>query len=71
MISVVQMPLPMRAAIEPSDWPQRWAPSPESLMISTMCSLSCMTGTDEAPAALPGALPAVLLDFCALISGYP
>ena len=38
MISVVQMPLPMRAAIAPSDWPQRCAPSPESLMTSTMCS---------------------------------
>ena len=40
MISTVQMPLPIRAAIAPSDWPQRCAPSPESLMISTMCSLS-------------------------------
>src|SRR5574340_697722 len=38
MISVVQMPLPMRAAIAPSDWPQRCAPSPESLITSTMCS---------------------------------
>jgi len=38
MISVVQMPLPMRAAIAASDWPQRCAPSPESLMTSTMCS---------------------------------
>src|SRR5678809_1381401 len=43
MISVVQMPLPMRAAIAPSDWPQRCAPSPESLMISTMCSRSVST----------------------------
>ena len=40
MISVVQMPLPIRAAMAPSDWPQRCAPSPESLMISTMCSVS-------------------------------
>ena len=38
MISTVQMPMPMRAAIEPSDWPQRCAPSPESLITSTMCS---------------------------------
>src|SRR5215208_3644165 len=38
MISVVQMPLHMRAAIAPSDWPQRCAPSPESLMTSTMAS---------------------------------
>jgi hypothetical protein len=28
----------MRAAIDPNDWPQRCAPSPESLMISTICS---------------------------------
>src|SRR5512138_3571710 len=40
MISTVQMPLPERAAIEPSDWPQRCAPSPESLMTSTICSCS-------------------------------
>ncbi|MCE3285498.1 MAG: hypothetical protein K0R70_1754 [Steroidobacteraceae bacterium] len=40
MISTVQTPLPMRAAIEPNDWPHFCAPSPESLMISTMCSSS-------------------------------
>jgi len=40
MISVVQTPLPMRAAMAPNDWPQRCAPSPESLMTSTMCSRS-------------------------------
>jgi hypothetical protein len=40
MISTVQMPLPLRAAIAPSDWPQRCAPSPESLITSTMCSVS-------------------------------
>ena len=28
MISTVQMPMPMRAAIEPSDWPQRARPRP-------------------------------------------
>jgi hypothetical protein len=39
MISTVQTPLPMRAAIAASDWPQRCAPSPESLTISTMCSV--------------------------------
>ena len=44
MISTVQMPLPILAAIEPSVWPQRCAPSPESLMISTMCSFSVTTG---------------------------
>ena len=38
MISVVQMPLPMRAAIAPSDCPQRCAPSPESLITSTLTS---------------------------------
>jgi hypothetical protein len=43
MISTVQMPLPIFAAIEPSDWPQRCAPSPESLTISTMCSSSTVT----------------------------
>jgi len=40
MISVVQIPLPVRAAMAPSDWPQRCAPSPESLITSTMCSES-------------------------------
>ncbi len=40
MISSVQTPLPMRAAIAPSAWPQRCAPSPESLMISTTCCVS-------------------------------
>jgi hypothetical protein len=34
------MPLPIRAAIEPRDWPHLCAPSPESLMISTMCYFS-------------------------------
>ena len=34
MISTVQTPLPDLAAMAPSDWPQRCAPSPESLMIS-------------------------------------
>ena len=40
MISSVQTPLPIRAAIAPSAWPQRCAPSPESLMISTTCWVS-------------------------------
>ena len=44
MISVVQIPLPVLAAIAPSDWPQRCAPSPESLMTSTMCSVSVCAG---------------------------
>src|SRR3970282_2538002 len=43
MISVVQIPLPIRAAMEPRDCPQRCAPSPESLMISTICSFSVLT----------------------------
>jgi hypothetical protein len=34
----------MRAAMEPNDWPQRCAPSPESLIISTMCSLCSIAG---------------------------
>ena len=34
MISTVHTPRPIRAAIAPSAWPQRCAPSPESLMIS-------------------------------------
>ena len=37
MISTVHTPLPMRAAIEPNDWPHFCAPSPESLMISITC----------------------------------
>ena len=46
MISTVQIPLPIRAAIEPNDCPQRCAPSPESLMISTMAS-SSVSGSRE------------------------
>ncbi len=52
MISTVQMPLPLRAAIDASDWPQRWAPSPESLITSTMCSGRVTAGFDRA--AAPG-----------------
>jgi hypothetical protein len=37
MISTVHTPLPVRAAIEPNDWPHFCAPSPESLMISITC----------------------------------
>ena len=40
MISTVQTPLPIRAAIAARDCPQRCAPSPESLTISTICSLN-------------------------------
>ena len=50
MISTVQTPLPMRAAIEPKDWPHFCAPSPESLMISMTCSSSvsnCLATTRE------------------------
>ena len=43
MISTVHTPLPMRAAIEPKDWPHFCAPSPESLMISMTGSLSVTT----------------------------
>ena len=43
MISTVQTPLPIRAAIEPNDWPHFCAPSPESLMISTTASSSVTT----------------------------
>jgi hypothetical protein len=43
MISTVHTPLPERAAMPPSDWPQRCAPSPESLTISTMCSATVST----------------------------
>ena len=38
MISSVHTPLPICEAIAPKVWPQRCAPSPESLTISTMCS---------------------------------
>jgi hypothetical protein len=54
MISTVQMPLPMRAAIAPSDCPQRCAPSPESLMTSMMCSLSVVRVRPAVPAAIEG-----------------
>src|SRR5579863_399435 len=40
MISTVQTPCPVLAAIAPSDWPHLCAPSPESLTISTTCSVS-------------------------------
>ena len=59
MISVVQMPLPVLAAIAPSDWPQRCAPSPESLITSTMCSVSVCAARGSAGGGdardLPGA----------------
>src|SRR6266567_481944 len=48
MISTVHTPLPIRAAIAPNAWPQRCAPSPESLMISTTCWVSTVA------AFLPG-----------------
>ena len=51
MISTVHTPLPMRAAIEPNDWPHFCAPSPESLMISTMCSSSVRTFLAAVPAS--------------------
>ncbi len=38
MISTVQTPLPILALTVPKVWPAFWAPSPESLTISTMCS---------------------------------
>src|ERR1700690_3496504 len=53
MISLVHTPLPICAAIAPSDWPHFCAPSPESLITSTMCSFSVMT--PFAAAALPDA----------------
>src|SRR5512140_3102464 len=49
MISTVQTPLPMRAAIEPNDWPHFCAPSPESLMISMTLSSSVTTCLASAP----------------------
>ena len=69
MISVVQMPLPICAAIAPSDWPHFCAPSPESLMISMMCSFSVVTGVvpetgvGAADAGLPGSRGAFEVDF--------
>ena len=50
MISTVQTPLPIRAAIAPKDCPHFCAPSPESLMISTTASSStsnCLATTRE------------------------
>ena len=40
MISTVHTPLPICEAIAPKVCPQRCAPSPESLTISTICSLN-------------------------------
>ena len=51
MISTVQIPLPLRAAMAPSDWPQRCAPSPESLITSTMCSARTVAGLPLLPGA--------------------
>ncbi len=44
MISTVQTPLPILAATVPNDWAHFCAPSPESLMTSTMWSFSSTTG---------------------------
>ena len=49
MISTVQMPFPARAAMAPRDWPQRCAPSPESLITSTMCSDRVVRRAARAP----------------------
>ena len=43
MISTVQTPFPILAQTMPNTCPAFWAPSPESLTISTMCS-SSVTG---------------------------
>src|SRR6516165_7729277 len=40
IISTVHTPRPICEAMAPKVWPQRCAPSPESLTISTMCSLN-------------------------------
>ena len=75
MISVVQMPLPILAAMAPSDWPQRCAPSPESLITSTMCSASVTasfglaSGTGRRPADAAGAMVSVSLMMVVAVAG--
>ena len=44
MISTVHTPLPICEAMAPKVWPQRWAPSPESETISTICPSSVTAG---------------------------
>ena len=56
------------AAIEPSDWPHFCAPSPESLMISMMCSLSRVGAFARAGAlAVLPVLPVLPTGFCRVI----
>ena len=55
MISTVHIPIPIRAAMDPNVWPHLCAPSPESLMTSTMCSPSVTTdlsGDEDRPRRL-------------------
>ncbi len=66
MISVVQMPFPICAAIAPRDWPHFCAPSPESLMISTMCSFSLIAAFLSADTRV--LVPGFFIDFCMVIS---
>src|SRR5690242_17100475 len=49
MISTFHTPLPIRAAMAPRDWPQRCAPSPESLITSITCSARATGLLAEAP----------------------
>ena len=53
---------PMRAAIAPRDWPQRCAPSPESLITSTMCSSRTVAALGRA--SMPVAANACMLGSC-------
>ncbi len=58
MISTVHTPLPILAAMAPSDWPHLCAPSPESLTISTTCCVKVTTGlSPEAGATFPAVSP--------------
>ena len=68
MISTVQMPLPLRAAIEANAWPQRCAPSPESLITSTMCSGSFTAGLVPIPLAAGRSRTALMLVPCDFLS---
>jgi hypothetical protein len=57
MISTVHTPLPICEAIAPKVCPQRCAPSPESLTISTICSVSVTGAAFLPPARAVAAAP--------------
>jgi hypothetical protein len=73
MISTVQTPFPILALTVPKVWPAFWAPSPESLTISTMCSRTCFGSCGEAASASPSSdkAPFASAFFLAIGSRFP